>query len=354
MLNKKIFYGVSAALTLTAGQALADIKEVAEDAGAGGTAQTIGAVLKQLIDNVWNPLFLLIAVIAALGGIFMMARGLMKLAEAANDRGGRGYAPGLVWVVIGAMLVALPDAAGMGMQTVFGAAKGGGALDGTGLDYNDGIGGDFLSAMTGGTLSPGGVTNCIGSGVSEPAVCMAKNLATNAVPMGIMALFSLVFLAGLVGFATTLIEMAKSSEGRDQSKSHITRLVICAMLMNAPMAFSFMNTTVFGSTQSTLSLTGLNTSSDLLKYNSGSSIDIVVKYSALVAYSFTILAFFGAWAYIRGIFMVKGVAEGGRSAGSYGMAGVYMVAGILMANAKASTCVILKTTGGAGLAAGFC
>jgi hypothetical protein len=125
-------------------------------------------------------------------------------------------------------------------------------------------------------------------------------------------------------------------------------------LMNAPMAFQFMSTTVFGNSESTLSLTGLNASSGLLTYDSGSRIDIVIRYAALIGYSFTILAFFGAWAYIRGIYMVKGVAEAGRQAGSYGMAGVYMVAGILMANAKASTCVILKTTGGAAMAAGFC
>jgi hypothetical protein len=321
---------------------------------ASGTDNTVGSILKGLVDNVWNPLFLLIAVVSALGGIWMIAKGLMKLVEAANDRGGKGVAPGLAWVVVGALLIALPDAAGMGMQTIFGAARGGGTLDGAGLDYKDGVTGDWLSAMTGGTFSPGGVTDCISSSVSDPAVCMARNLAVNAVPMGIMALFSLVFLAGLVGFAMTLIDMAKGADGRDQSKSHITRLVICAMLMNAPMAFSFMSTTVFGTSESTLSLTGLNSGSGLLKYDSGSKIDIVTRYSQLIAYSFTILAFFGAWAYIRGIFMVKGVAEGGRQAGSYGMAGVYMVAGILMANAKASTCVILKTTGGAAMAAGFC
>ncbi|MCS4088984.1 hypothetical protein [Rhizobium sp. BK176] len=332
------------AVVMVAGEARAD------------TSNTVGEKLVGLISNVWNPLFLLIAVLAAVGGIYMMARGLGKLAEAANERGGKGFAPGLVWILVGALLIALPDAAGMGMNTVFGAARGGGTLDGGGLDYNDGITGDFFQQMTGGTVAPGDVVNCLDAGVSEPAVCMAKNIAVNAVPMGIMVLFSLVFLAGLAGFAMTLVELAKGVDGRDQSKSHITRLVISVMLMNAPMAFGFMSQTVFGTANSTISTTfgNLNADSSLLKYTSGSKIDIVVRYSALIGYSFTILAFFGAWAYVRGIFMVKGVAEAGRNAGSYGMAGVYMVAGILMANAKASTCVIMKTTGGASLATGFC
>lgn len=327
---------------LAAGEARADTKN------------TLGEKLVGLIDNVWNPLFLLIAVVAAVGGIWMMAKGLMKLAEAANDRGGKGFAPGLIWVIVGAMLIALPDTAGMGMSTIFGSARGGGTLTGAGLDYKDGITGDYFSMMTGGTVAAGDVTNCLGA--DDPAVCMARNIAVNAVPMGIMVLFSLVFLAGLAGFAMTLVEMAKNSDQQGQSKSHVTRLVISALLMNAPMAFSFMSQTMFGNSTSTISSTfgNLNADSSLLKYTSGSSIDIVKRYSALIGYCFTILAFFGAWAYVRGIFMVKGVAEAGRNAGSYGMAGVYMVAGILMANAKASTCVIMKTTGGAGLATGFC
>ena len=334
-------YGFAAVpLVLLAGEARAD------------TANTVGEKLVGLIENVWNPLFLLIAVAAAVCGLWMMAKGLLKLADTREHMNGKGIGPGLAWIVVGAMLIALPDTAGIGMTSVLGSARGGGALGGAGLDYNDGMSGDWLTAMTGGTVSPGSVENCVGS--DEPAVCMARNIATNAVPMGIMVLFSLVFLAGLAGFAMTLVDMARNAEG-NQSKSFVTRLVIGALLMNAPIAFSFMSTTFFGSSQSTLSTVGhLNPSSGLLTYTTGSSIDIVVRYSKLIGYSFTILAFFGAWAYVRGIFMIKGVAEAGRNAGSYGMAGVYMVAGILMANAKWSTCIILKTAGGSGLAAGFC
>ena len=317
-------------------------------------ADTIGEALSDMIQNVWNPLFLLIAVAAAITGVLMMARGLMKLSEAAQDRGNaRGFGPGLIWIAIGAMLIALPDMAGMGMQSVLGATKGGGTLSGAGLDYNDGTSGNWFTAMTGGAASIGAVENCLLS--DTPAVCMARNIASNAVPMGIMVIFSLVFLAGLASFGMTLIDMAKNAEGRDQTKGHVTRLVMSVLLMNAPLAFNFVTNTVFGSAiSSTINTTGLDSSSSLLTYTTGSTIDIVVRYAALIGYSFTILAFFGVWAYVRGIFMVKGVAEAGRSAGSYGMAGVYMVAGVLMANAKASTCVILNTVGGSGLSAGFC
>lgn len=318
-------------------------------------ADTLGAALKGMIENIWNPFFLLIAVGSAVGGIWAMARGLMKLAAASKGdvSGVHGFAPGLAWIVVGAMLIALPDAAGMGMQTLLGEARGGGALTGQGLDFDDSVSGNWYDALTGGSAAVGAVENCIVA--TDPAVCMARNIATNAVPMGVMVIFSLVFLAGLTSMAMTLWDMAKSAGGRDQSRGHLTRIVMAALLMNAPVAFGFMTNTLFGGgLDSPIDSVGLNTGSSLLSYDSGSTIDVVVRYSAFIGYAFTVLAFFGAWAYVRGIFMVKGVAEAGRSAGSYGMAGVYMVAGILMANAKASTCVVLNTVGGAGLSAGFC
>jgi hypothetical protein len=323
-------------------------------AGASG-GDTVGEKLRDLMTDVWNPFFLLIAAVAAITGIWMIAKGLMKLSEAAQERGGKGFAPGLAWIVVGAMLIALPDTAGVGMTSLLGQARGGGTLGSTGLDFKSDTPNtsNFLTSMTGGLASAAPVENCLGS--DEPAVCMAKNIATNAVPMGIMVVFSLVFLGGLAGFAMTLIEMAKGTEGRDGGKGHMTRLVTCTLLMNAPVAFGFMASSIFGTgLDNTIGDTGLNSSSSLLSYNGGSTLEIVQHYQKMIGYCFMILAFFGAWAYVRGIFMVKGVAEAGRSAGSYGMAGVYMVAGILMANAKASTCVVLTTAGGSGLAAGFC
>lgn len=336
---KNMFWAL-AVLPLMAGVARAD-------------DSTVGTKLANLINDIWNPLFLLIAIGAGLGGLYLMAKGLMKLAEAAQERGGKGYTAGFAMIVVGTMLIALPDAAGVGMQSVFGTVRGGGTLNDAGLDYNDnGMTQDVMKAITGGAAPVGAVDNCLTS--STPAVCMAKNIATNAIPMGVMVVFSLVFLSGLVGFGMTLVDMAKNAEGRPDSKGHITRLVMAVMLMNAPVAFSFMTQTVFGTIDSPINTVGLNSSSSLLLYNGGSTLAIVQQYSTMIGYCFTILTFFGVWAYVRGIFMVKGVAEAGRNAGSYGMAGVYMVAGILMANAKASTCIILTTTGGPGLANGFC
>lgn len=314
---------------------------------------TVGNRLSAIVDDVWNPFFLLVAVCSAIGGLFMFARGMMKLVAASGDRSNMGFGPGLVSLVIAAALLALPDAAGMGMTSILGSAKGGSTLGGSELDYGDnGISGNFLNAITGGKATVGGVQNCLDS--STPAACMAQNIATNVIPMAVMALFGMVFIFGLIIFAMTLVEIAKGQENPNQAgKGAITKLVTAVLLMNAPLAFGLATRTMLGM-DGTIGDSGLNTSSELLKYPTGSSLEIVKKYTELIGHSFTILTFFGAWAFVRGIFMIKSLVEGRGQQGSFGMAGVYIVAGVLMANAKPSTCFILNTVGGASMAAGFC
>lgn len=319
-------------------------------------AQTIGTQLQQIVSEVWNPLFLLVAVGTALLGIFLFFRGMMKLVEAAQSGGGRaGFGPGITHIVIAAFLIALPDAAGIGMMSIFGSARGGGALGSGGLDYNDGgMGGDFLSAITGGLANVGAVDNCLVS--AGPATCMAKNLATNVVPMAVMMLFAMVFIVGLIAFASAIIDIAKASERGDNSKGHVTRIVTSILLMNAPLFFTMLTTTLLNPGDSPITATGFNAGSSMLSYPTGSNLKVVQNFTELIGHSFTILTFFGAWAFLRGIFMVKSVAEkgGGQGSGSYGMAATYVVAGILLANAKFSACLVLGTIGGSDMGAGFC
>lgn len=317
---------------------------------------TIGNRLQAIVTDTWNPFFLLVAVASGLAGIYMFARGLMKVANASSQMSGansKDWAPGMVSMAIGGALVALPDAAGIGMTSILGAARGGSTLGSSGLDFSDnGISGNWLSGITGGTVGVGGVQNCLVDTVA-PAACMAKNIATNVVPMAVMALFAMVFIFGLIIFATALIDLAKSQDNPNHSRGHVTKLVTAALLMNAPVAFNLSTQTLLGR-EGTLSDIGNVVDSDLLRYTSGSSLEIVKRYTELIGHAFTILVFFGAWAFVRGIFMIKAVVEGRSQQGSFGMAGVYIVAGVLMANAKVSTCFILNTVGGASMAAGFC
>lgn len=319
---------------------------------------TIGNRLQAIVSDTWNPLFLLVAVGFGVVGLWMFARGLMKLSVVSERPGGAndyGLLSPLSYIAIGAGLIALPDAAGIGMFSVLGAARGGSTLGSTGLDFSDGGStGNWLGGITGGTVGVGNVQNCLADTVA-PAACMAKNIATNVIPMAVMALFAMVFIFGLMIFANALIQIAKDQEsgGRNGQGGAVTKLITAALLMNAPVAFNLATQTLLGR-EGTINQIGNVASSDLLRYTSGSSLEIVKKYTELIGHAFTILVFFGAWAFVRGIFMIKAVVEGRSQQGSFGMAGVYIIAGVLMANAKVSTCFILNTVGGASMAAGFC
>lgn len=318
-------------------------------------AQTIGDRLQAIVGDIWDPFFILAAVLSGIAGLFFAVKGFMKLAEAAQNGGGgrSSYGTGLIYIAVAAMLISLPDAAGVGMQSVLGAARGGATLGSGALDYSDeGISGSFMERIAGPLASVGETENCLTS--EQPATCMARNVAKNVVPMAVMALFAIVFIIGFISFASAIMEIARSSERGDQKGGHITKIITSVLLMNSPLFFTQVTKTMLGSIDSPITNDGLNVSSALLRYPTGSDIQVVQNYVELIGHSFTILAFFGAWAFVRGIFMVKGVAEAGRQAGSYGMAATYMIAGILMANSKFSSCLVLTSFGGPNMGAGFC
>lgn len=315
---------------------------------------TIGGTLSRIISDSWNPVFILVVVLMAVTGIYFIARGLVKCVEAAQNNGRSGFGSAIAYLFAGAMLVALPDVAGIGMTSMFNYARGGGTLHSAELDYNDqGMDGSFLGSIAGNLVNPGGVRSCVGEGVEAPATCIASNLSSNVVPMGIYAIFAIVFIVGLITFALAIIELAKATERGDQSKGKFTKLITSILLMNAPMFYTVISTTMLGSIDNPITVDGYQSGSELLKYPMNSNIQVVKNFSELIGHAFRILAFFGAWAFVRGIFMIKGVAEG-RQQGSYGMAMTYMIAGILMANSKFSACIILGTFGGSGMSAGFC
>jgi len=320
---------------------------------APASAQTIGDRLRSIVSEIWDPFFILVAIVSAVAGLFFLIKGFMKLVEAAQSGGRGGYGPGLVYIAVAAMLISLPDAAGVGMQSVLGAARGGATLGSAELDYNDtGMDGSFMGRIAGPLAAVGATENCLQS--EQPATCMARNVARNVVPMAVMALFAIVFIVGLIAFAGAILDIARSSERGDQRGGHVTKIVTSILLMNSPLFFTQVTTTLLGNIDSPITEAGLNTSSPLLSYPAGSTLEVVQNYVELIGHSFTILAFFGAWAFVRGVFMIKGVAEAGRQAGSYGMAATYIIAGILMANSKFSTCLVLSSFGGDSMGAGFC
>ncbi|MTH95993.1 hypothetical protein [Roseibium sp. RKSG952] len=317
-------------------------------------AQTIGSTLGQFVDDVGNPFMMLIFFCSAVGGLFLFIKGLFKLAEASQERGGGGYGSGVACILAAAILIALPDAAGMGMKSLLGDVRGGGTLGGGGLDYNDSMtdSGTFLDQLMNGTnRNVKAPENCLDA--SAPMTCVAENLAKNIVPMAVYVLFALTFLVGFLGFAATIFKIVQSNDRRETTGGHFVRLALCALLMNSPFLLTLINTTI-GITDSPITAGGLISKSSLLEYSVSNESETLAQYAELVTHSFWILALFGAWAFIRGIVMMKSVSEQGSQGGSYAMAGVFIVGGVLMVNMKFSICLVVNTIGYDTAFPGFC
>lgn len=329
----------SAVFLMTAAHAYADDKP--------DKVESIGSRLNSIISDNWNAIFLLIAAGCALAGLFMLCRGLVGIVSSASS-GGRESASGpLIMIVAGAMLIALPDVAGIGMKSLFGVARGGATLGSEQLDYSDQQGaysGDFTAALLGSdNASLSSPQNCLQA--AKPAECMTGNLAKGTIPALIFFANAIAYIGGFWILGTTIINLARQSQGQNTGQGNLTKIAVAAALMNAPALFQILTKTILGVGNSTVSDSGaLNSSSPLLKYEMGSGIQALEAMSGVLANVFTILVFFGVFAYLKGIFMLKGVAEG-RSNGTFGQALVLILSGVLLANSKAGLCIAAVSFG---------
>lgn len=333
----------------------------------------VGDRLVAMLSNVWGPLFFLIAGASYVVGIVVFIAGLNKLRESSNssmmaDRA--SLSNGLVKLFAAAMLIGLPEAAGIGVTTwtgtsanIFGSSSDLNSISRS-LDFGQNGGPGDLSGRQGNLTSILGIAgspavpqDCYSA--SDPAVCMARNIAQNAVPIAIMVIFGMVFLVGLGMFFRSLVELARGDQGRGGvvPQGWGAKFAGSILMMNSPFLFGMISATILGAAGTgVIDMNGFDSSSSFLSYsyNGGSPTSVLAKFEELIGYILTILAFFGVWAFIRGLFIVKATAEG-KTQNSYGNGAVFMAAGILLANSKISTCAILATLVGAGTGTmGFC
>lgn len=325
---------------------LASIPTLLMTSAAYAQTTTVGNRLDEILKNITGPFIFLISLLCFVGGIWLLAKALVKLRESSGQGGQVG--PAMAILLAAALLIMLPEAAGTGMLTLTGQQSG--------LINNE----DIAAAKIGlddqqpnsfntPTASVAAVTDCYSS--AEPVPCMAENVAKNVVPIGVTAVFVIVFIAGLWGLGHALFDLTKVEQGRGLPEGWWGRVIFNVVLLNASVIFQIVSQTILGN-GTTVGGDGLNASSDLLNYDIGINGDFA-QYEELIGYVFTILALFGAIAFVRGIFVCKAAGEG-RQGGTYAHGIVFMVAGILLANSKASTCLVLNTMLGSSGTFGFC
>lgn len=322
---------------------------------------SMGERIKAAMDDMVGPLMFVVSLLSTLGGAILFIKGLLKLKDAHQGQGEIKAA--FVSIFCATCLIALPEAAGMGMMSMMGTNNI--FFSTSDLSLSDVLDGNAaasqsksLSSTVAGIASAQGVTQCYnGGGVP----CMAKNLAVNVVPVAIIATFAFAYIAGLWGFGSSLFEMARHSgeRGGGSPPGFWTKVAASIALLAAPPVLTALSQSVMGD-PSPVGLRGLNTGSSFLTYEGGGGgSNILKQYAELIGYLFHIAALFGVIAFVKGIFILKGAGEQRQNA-TYSHGIVFMVAGVLLANAKLSTCTLLGTIvgfgnqGNLGNVMGFC
>jgi hypothetical protein len=337
----KNFNGPNIALVATIAALAASFPITASAAGTTSVtaADGLGGLVYSAAQDIANPVGLLIIALAYLVGFWGMASGLMSLVKASNGDHHR-LAEGLLKIIGSAFLCALPDTCGVGLATFM----------------SDGFyGGNLTTAF-----ANHAVMDCTVSTGAAGITCMAKNIGMNLVPVFTEACFVLMYVCGVTIVCTQIYKAMMSANergGRGIPEGFVTKLSIGFLICNVPSLIERLETTLgYGSPMITATGAqglGQSTPPSLLAYTySGTNgLGILSTYQELLGWCFTILVMFGIIAICRGLLQLKDLTDGKRGEG-YGGAFTSIIFGCLLANGKASTCLIMTTMLGNGL--GFC
>lgn len=303
---------------------------------------TVGDALSQVLyGNLVQVLGYGIIPLVALGGIFLFVKGLLQLAKSSSNQHPVGNA--IAAMLAGVFMIAATEIAGVGMFSLFGSSL---------FTSSDNLAIrslDTPQVRTGylATVVPAQPKVCLGD--AAPATCMAENIATNMVPIGVLAVIFTAFITGFVLLASRLKHMAAlgAERGGSVGPGQIAiGLGIAALLMNSSGLLSIVTTTFMGQGGS-VGINGVtNASSALLSYSSGLGSNFA-QFEKMISSIFIILVFFGVWAFVKGLFILKKVSEGDQRDASVSHALTFMAAGVLLANAKVTTCTVMMTVAGA-------
>jgi hypothetical protein len=297
-------------------------------------AQTMGSVVQSFGQNVLPSFSDLLVSIAYIVGIYLVFAGLMKFRGFSQNARGV-YGDALIRIFAGGFLLALPDTMGVGVMSVLDSQT-----------YTSNVG----------NVAVGGVSDCMAAaGGTLPLTCMAQNLGQNFIPVMIETIFGMCFMIGLFLILHGFYKMAQNhNEGRaQQDRGWKMELLVGFVLGNIPILMNDIANTL-GFNESTITSTGfigVNSGSSVLSYTPPVSSTLLTQYAALIGWLFVILTLFGVWSFVQGWFILKSHADGsGRKTVMGGF--THIGAGVLLANAKLSTCFIVGTLLGNGM--GFC
>ena len=305
---------------------------------------TIGGAVYDAGSDIFKPVLATVVGIFYLLAIWLASSGLnyMKRAGDANESRNGRYAVGGVLRFFGAgALAALPDMMNMGIFSLF---KG---TDGAIYD----------GSLT--THGPSNVSECLSASAAGDAnalTCVAQNIGINVVPVAIEFTFIACVVAGAIICGRALYKMAThdGEQSRTGLGSLIGKFIVGLLFCNVGIFFYNIENTIGISNSS---ITGRGAASisgvpSMLTYTPDSSVAILSSFASLISWTFVFLMMVGVFAFVRGLMIMYSLTNGGGHQKGMTSAVVHMMAGVLLANGKFSTCIILSSFVGQGF--GFC
>ncbi len=265
---------------------------------------TLGTMFCNVLKNSgqFPPLF---SGIAYTVGAWIVVRGLFDMMKRAADPNNKQFKDGILGVVMGAMLAALPRLIDWIHKTLL----------------RDSVVGKDVQCK---------VADTVGTSSAVPLDVMLSNFVNNITP-GILALISgMAVIFGIVMIFYNMIKLSKfGSDAKTNSLTPIIgSLIIGSLLVAVGQSMDISLTTLFGDG---------NTISDIktqrytgLAYVPGGSFDMD-RFNNAMSAVFTFLRIVGSLAFVRGFFVMKNALEGAGQA-TKGQAYTHIIGGTLLVN----------------------
>lgn len=270
--------------------------------GALAGDSTLGTMFCNVLQNSGDfpPLF---SGIAYITGAWIVVRGLFDMMKRAQDPQNKQFKDGILGVVMGGMVAALPRLINWLHKTILKDTVKGQGIHCTGV---------------GGVSTQGAV----------PLDVMLSNFVNNITP-GILALIS--GMAVIFGIVMIFYNMVKLSKfGSDAKTSTLTpiigSLIIGALLVAVGQTMDVSLNTLFGNSTNMSNITKYTS----VAYVPGGSFDMT-RFNNAMSAVFTFLRIVGSLAFVRGFFVMRNALEGSGQA-TKGQAYTHIIGGTLLVN----------------------
>ncbi|NDE90329.1 MAG: hypothetical protein EB059_04210 [Alphaproteobacteria bacterium] len=273
-------------------------------------AGSVGDTFCKVFDNVKNfpPLF---SGIAYITGAWIVVRGLFDMMKRAADPNNKAFKDGILGVMMGSMVAALPPLINWLHKSVLGKQ-----VAGSGIQCGVGA---------------------AGGGTGVPLDVMLTNFVGNIAPAIIPLISAMAVIFGVIMIFYNMVKLSKF--GTDAKTSNLTpiigSLIIGALLVAVGETMDVSLNTIFGDTAVK--------KYDALAYVPGGGFDMT-KFDNAMKAVFSFLYIVGSLSFVRGFFVMKNALEGSGQA-TKGQAYTHIIGGTLLVNMPGFIEIVGKTVG---------